>query len=44
MITKVKLYVNSTKNNAWVVSEEVRKELVAAGYTVTDENPELVIE
>ena len=43
MMKKVKLYVNSTKNNAWVVAEEVRKELIAAGYEVTDENPDIVI-
>jgi len=43
MIKKVKLYVNSSKEKALVVSEKVKQSLIQNGYQIVDEGADLVI-
>lgn len=43
MLRRVKLFVNSSKDKAFSISELVKRELLIAGYEITDENPDLVI-
>ncbi len=43
MIKTVKLYVNNSKEKAYSIAKLVEKELLLAGYQITDTNPDLVI-
>lgn len=43
MLNKVKLFVNSSKDKAFLLSELVKKELASNGYEITDVNPDIVI-
>jgi len=43
MIKTIKLFVNNSKDKAFSIAELVKKELINANYTITDNNPDLVI-
>ena len=43
MIKTIKLFVNTSKEKAFSISKLIEKELLLAGYIITDKNPDLVI-
>ncbi len=43
MTKTVQLYVNGSKNNAIIISENIRKALILNGYSISDDNPDIVI-
>jgi NAD+ kinase len=40
---RVQLYVNNTKTDAYLVANNIKTALIENGYTVTDNNPDLII-